>query len=44
LQYEVDTHLVDLARKVGEARPHAYRRGLTAIDESEIAGLDDDKL
>lgn len=36
LQYEVDTPLVDLIRKVGEANAvHAYRRGLTAIDEIE---------
>jgi glycine/D-amino acid oxidase-like deaminating enzyme len=36
LQYEVDTHLADLVDKVGEAHAvHAYRRGLTAIDEIE---------
>lgn len=36
LQYEVDTPLVDLAAKVGEAAAvHAYRRGLRAIDELE---------
>ena len=36
LQYEIDTPLVDLIAKVGEADAvHAYRRGLTAIDELE---------
>lgn len=36
LQYEVDTPLVDLIKLVGEQRAvHAYRRGLTAIDELE---------
>jgi glycine/D-amino acid oxidase-like deaminating enzyme len=36
LQYEVDTHLTDLIRKVGKDRAvHAYRRGLRAIDELE---------
>ncbi len=36
LQYEVDTPLVDLIGMVGEDRAvHAYRRGLTAIDELE---------
>lgn len=36
LQYEVDTHLVDLVRKVGrDYAVHAYRRGLQAIDEIE---------
>jgi glycine/D-amino acid oxidase-like deaminating enzyme len=36
LQYEVDTPLVELARKVGIAKAaHAYRRGLRAIDEIE---------
>ncbi len=34
LQYEVDTPLSDLVRKVGrEHAVHAYRRGLAAIDE-----------
>ena len=34
LQYEIDTPLVDLIKKVGEKHAvHAYRRGLTAIDE-----------
>ena len=44
LQYEVDTHLADLAGKVGEANAvHAYRRGLTAIDELDaIVGTLDD--
>jgi hypothetical protein len=36
LQYEVDTPLIDLIGKVGEAAAvHAYRRGLVAIDEIE---------
>jgi glycine/D-amino acid oxidase-like deaminating enzyme len=36
LQYEVDTPLVDLIGKVGEAAAvHAYRRGVTAIDAIE---------
>jgi glycine/D-amino acid oxidase-like deaminating enzyme len=36
LLYEIDVHLCDLARKVGWQRAvHAYRRGLTAIDELE---------
>jgi glycine/D-amino acid oxidase-like deaminating enzyme len=36
LQYEADTHLADLIRKVGEDRAvYAYRRGLRAIDELE---------
>lgn len=36
LQYEVDTHLSDLIRKVGEQKAvHAYRRGLWAIDQIE---------
>jgi glycine/D-amino acid oxidase-like deaminating enzyme len=36
LQYEVDTHLSELIRKVGRDRAvHAYRRGLRAIDELE---------
>jgi glycine/D-amino acid oxidase-like deaminating enzyme len=34
LQYEVDTPLIDLIKKVGEKNAvHAYRRGLSAIDE-----------
>ena len=44
LQYEVDTPLVDLIDKVGEAHSvHAYRRGLTAIDDIEriVAELGD---
>ncbi|HEX4146520.1 MAG TPA: FAD-binding oxidoreductase [Pirellulales bacterium] len=44
LQYEIDTPLVDLVEMVGEARAvHAYRRGLTAIDEIEqlVGELDD---
>ncbi len=36
LQYEVDTPLVELIQKVGQANAvHAYRRGLAAIDEIE---------
>jgi len=36
LQYEVDTPLVDLIKLVGQQHAvHAYRRGLTAIDELE---------
>ena len=36
LQYEVDTPLVELIQKVGERNAvHAYRRGLSAIDELE---------
>jgi len=36
LQYEVDTPLVELIGKVGEAAAvHAYRRGLAAVDEIE---------
>jgi glycine/D-amino acid oxidase-like deaminating enzyme len=36
LQYEIDTHLAELTRRVGTQRAvHAYRRGLTAIDELE---------
>jgi glycine/D-amino acid oxidase-like deaminating enzyme len=36
LQYEIDTHLCDLIKKVGaESAVHAYRRGLWAIDEIE---------
>lgn len=36
LQYEIDTPLIDLARKVGESRAvHAYRSGLSAIDQLE---------
>ncbi len=36
LQYEVDTPLSALIRKVGKGRAvHAYRRGLRAIDELE---------
>lgn len=36
LQYEIDTPLVELIGKVGEAAAvHAYRRGLAAIDEIE---------
>ncbi len=36
LQYEVDNHLADLIAKIGEANAvHAYRRGLTAVDEIE---------
>lgn len=34
LQYEIDTPLIELIRHVGEAHAvHAYRRGLTAIEE-----------
>jgi glycine/D-amino acid oxidase-like deaminating enzyme len=34
LQHEVDTPLVELIRRIGEAHAvHAYRRGLRAIDE-----------
>ena len=36
LQYEIDTPLVELIRIVGEPHAvHAYRRGLTAIDDIE---------
>lgn len=36
LQYEIDTPLVELVSKIGEASAvHAYRRGLKAIDEIE---------
>jgi glycine/D-amino acid oxidase-like deaminating enzyme len=36
LQYEIDTPLVELIAKVGEAAAvHAYRRGIQAIDELE---------
>lgn len=36
LQYEIDTPLVELIKKVGpEHAVHAYRRGLRAIDEIE---------
>ncbi len=36
LQYEIDTHLVDLIDRVGQQKAvHAYRRGLGAIDEIE---------
>ncbi len=36
LQYEIDTPLVDLIRKVGQRHAsHAYRRGLAAIDQIE---------
>lgn len=36
LQYEVDTPLASLIRKVGETNAvHAYRRGLKAVDEIE---------
>ena len=36
LQYEIDTPLVELVAKVGEADAvHAYRRGLAAIDQLE---------
>jgi glycine/D-amino acid oxidase-like deaminating enzyme len=36
LQYEVDTPLIDLIKKVGEKNAvHAYRRGLSVIDEIE---------
>jgi glycine/D-amino acid oxidase-like deaminating enzyme len=40
LQYEVDTPLVELIEKVGQAAAvHAYRRGVQAIDElEELAG------
>lgn len=44
LQYEVDVPLIDLISKVGEEHAvHAYRRGLTAIDEIEelVSKLDD---
>ncbi len=37
LQYEIDTPLCELIKKVGEANAvHAYRRGLRAIDEIEL--------
>ena len=41
LQYEIDTHLNELIRKVGRQRAeHAYRRGIAAIAELEaLAGL-----
>ncbi len=45
LQYEVDVHLSDLAELVGEEKAvHAYRRGLTAVDDLEeiCSGLDDE--
>ncbi|HZZ28551.1 MAG TPA: FAD-dependent oxidoreductase [Pirellulales bacterium] len=45
LQYEVDTPLVSLIKRVGEQHAvHAYRRGLAAIDEIEslVHELDDD--
>ena len=36
LQYEIDTPLCELIKKVGQADAvHAYRRGLSAIDEIE---------
>ena len=40
LQYEVDTSLIELIQKRGESQAvHAYRRGLSAIDELEaLAG------
>ena len=44
LQCEVDTPLVDLIKQVGEKHAvHAYRRGLSAIDEIEglVSGLND---
>ena len=44
LQYEIDTPLVDLIKKVGEADAvHAYRRGLRAIEEIQelVEGLGD---
>ena len=44
LQCEVDTPLVDLIKQVGEKHAvHAYRRGLSAIDEIEglVTGLSD---
>ncbi len=45
LQYEIDTPLCDLVKKVGPQNAvHAYRRGLSAIDEIEelVSQLGDD--